>query len=131
MQDKPGAAHECRDRLKEAIMARLITAIALIAAMGTAPVSSRALTADTRCIETDQALSQRLRNVVARDEFGAPRSASLNLVMARMASARFDCKHGHAERGLRAYGDADEALQVVEEQALARTARSGAADRVH
>jgi hypothetical protein len=112
-------------------MARLITAIALIAASGGVPASSQILPADTRCVETDQALSQRLRDLIAHDEAGVARTGSLNLVMTRIASARFDCKHGRAERGLQTYAGADQALQGIEEQALPRTARSGAADPVH
>jgi hypothetical protein len=111
-------------------MARLITAIALIAASGGVPASSQILPADTRCVETDHALSQRLRDLIAHEE-GVARTGSLNLIMARMASARFDCKHGRAERGLQTYAGADQALQGIEEQALPRTARSGAADPVH
>lgn len=109
-------------------MPRLITAVAFIAASGIASASSHDLPTDTRCFKADHALSLRLHDVLAHD---APNPSALNRIMARMTSARFDCKHGRIERGLQTYADADAALRALEDSTLLSTARSGTATSVH
>jgi hypothetical protein len=109
-------------------MAKLIIAFAVIAASGITAASSQPLSFDTRCTETDQALSQRLHDVLAHDP---SRSPALNSIMARMSSARFDCKHGRVERGLQSYMNADAALHAIEKSNSLSAARSGTASAVH
>lgn len=108
-------------------MPRLITAVAIVAATGTMPVLSQAQP-DLRCVDTDQAMTERVRDVLARNDRRAAGTAPLNRVLGRMAAARLDCKQGRIERGLRTYADADAALRTLEDAQLPHTARSGAAD---
>ena len=75
---------------------------------------------DLRCTSTDQGLSERLRGVLS-DHAKAARN-EINLVMARMAAARLDCKHGRIERGLQAYATAEGTLREIEEKATAKLA---------
>jgi hypothetical protein len=107
-------------------MFRLITAVAFIAATGIVPAASQALQTEMRCVETDQALTQRVRELLARDDRHVAGTTPLHLVMTRINSARFDCKHGRAERGLQTYAVADTTLQSIEETESAQTAQSGA-----
>jgi hypothetical protein len=109
-------------------MSRLITAVAFIAATAAVPAASQAPQAELLCVETDQALSQRLRELVGRDDRRVAGTTPLHLIMTRMNSARFDCKRGRAERGLRTYATVDAALQAIEASGSALTAQSGSAD---
>lgn len=111
-------------------MSRLITAVAFVAATGIVPAASQSpsLQTEMRCVETDQALTQRVRGLLARDDRHVAGTTPLHMVMTRMASARFDCKHGRAERGLQTYATVDVALQSIEEASSAQTAQSGAAE---
>jgi hypothetical protein len=109
-------------------MSRLITAVAFVAATGAVPASSQGMPADTRCVDSDQAISRRLHDVLADEGWPNANTPTLNVVMSRMASARHDCKRGRTERGLDFYARADEALRTIEEKILARSARSGAAE---
>jgi len=109
-------------------MSRLITAVAFVAATGAVPAASQAPQAEMLCIETDQALTQRVRELLARDDRRVAGTTPLHLIMTRMNSARYDCKHGRAERGLQTYANVDAALQSIEEANSALTAQSGAVD---
>ena len=93
-------------------MSKMITALALIASTAAIPVSSQTL--DMRCVDTDQAMTQRLRELLAQDGRTIAGTTPLHIVMTRIASARFDCKHGRIERGLQSYADADIALRAIE-----------------
>jgi hypothetical protein len=99
-------------------MLKSITALAFVASTAAVPVSSQTIQADMRCVETDQAMTQRLRELLAQDRRTIAGTTPLHLVMTRMASARFDCKHGRVERGLQTYADADLALRAIEADAV-------------
>ena len=99
-------------------MSKLITALALVASTATIPVSSQTIQADMRCVETDQAMTQRLRELLTQDRHTVAGTTPLHLVMTRISLARFDCKHGRIERGLQGYADADTALRAIEANAI-------------
>lgn len=61
---------------------------------------------DLRCTQADQAMTERLRSLTEREEA----MPMVRRAMAQMTSARFDCKHGRTERGLRIYREADARL---------------------
>jgi hypothetical protein len=109
----------------EADMSRLITAVAFIAATGAVPAASQVPEIDMRCVETDQALTERVRDLIARDDRRIAGTSPLHLVLTRMAAARFDCKRGRTERGLETYANIEAALQSIEETSSALTAQSG------
>jgi hypothetical protein len=109
-------------------MSRLITAVAFVAATGAVPAASQTPKVEMLCVETDQALTQRVRELLARDDRRVAGTTPLHLVMTRMNSARYDCKHGRAERGMQTYANVDAALQSIEEANSALTAQSGAVD---
>jgi hypothetical protein len=109
-------------------MAKLILAAALIASTGTSPALSQIPQPDLRCVDVDKAMTQRLRDMLAQDGGQAVGTAPLNTVLARIAAARFDCKHGRIDRGLQTYNQADATLQAMEQSILPRTARSGDAE---
>jgi hypothetical protein len=92
----------------------MITALALVASTAAIPVSSQTIQVDMRCVDTDQAMTQRLRELLAQDGRTIAGTTPLHMVMTRIASARFDCKHGRIERGLQSYADADIALRAIE-----------------
>jgi hypothetical protein len=94
-------------------MSRMIPSLALLAAFAGTPAASQGYELDLRCTSTDQALSQRLRSLLANEP--EPAMEHINLVMARIASARFDCKRGRAERGLETYGAAERELGALED----------------
>jgi hypothetical protein len=81
-----------------------------------------------QCIQADQSMTARIRDVLAHDDRRVAGTAPMHIVLSRMTSARFDCKRGRAERGLQTYATADQQLRAIEETMLARTARSGEAD---
>ena len=101
-------------------MIRIVPSAALAAALNVAPVPSQGIELDLRCTSTDRLLSERLRGVLPHQAQAA--QSEINQVMARMAAARFDCKHGRAERGLRSYADAETTLRALEEMAAAKLA---------
>lgn len=105
-------------------MPKLITAVALMIASTTAaiPASSQALGVDMRCVETDQAMTQRVRELVAQDSRTIAGTTPLHIIMTRIALARFDCKHGRIDRGLQTYAQADTALRAIEANAIAPAA---------
>jgi hypothetical protein len=105
---------------RETRMIRIVSSIAMVAAVNAAPVSSEGIVGDLRCTSIDRALSERLRGLHPQQANAAPRE--VNLALARMAAARFDCKHGHIDRGLGRYAEADSALQALEEKAAAKLA---------
>jgi len=109
-------------------MPKMIIALAFAAATSAIPAASQGLSYDMRCVETDQSMTTRIRSVLAQDERRVAGTAPMHMVLSHMASARFDCKHGRAERGLQTYATADHELQAIEESMLARTARSGSAE---
>jgi hypothetical protein len=106
-------------------MFRIVPPLALVAALNVAPVSSQSSELDMRCTSADRVLAERLRGLLPRQPGAA--TAEINLVMARMASARFDCKHGRAERGLRTYADAETVLEALEEVTAAKLAPTSTA----
>jgi len=99
-------------------MSKLITALALVASTAAIPVSSQTLQTDMRCVETDQAMTQRVRELLAQDGRTVAGTTPLHIIMTRIALARFDCKHGRIERGLQSYADADTALRALEANAI-------------
>jgi hypothetical protein len=101
-------------------MIRIASSLAVVAALNAAPASSPGAELDLRCTSADRTLSERLRGVLPHQAKDSP--AELNLVLSRMAAARFDCKRGRAERGLRTYADADAALRTLEEVTAAKLA---------
>lgn len=109
-------------------MPKLISALAFAAATSAIPAASQGLSYEMQCIETDQSMTARIRDVLAHDDRRIAGTAPMHIVLSRMTSARFDCKHGRAERGLHIYAAADQELQAIEDSMLSRTARSGAAD---
>lgn len=99
-------------------MSKMITALALVASTAAVPVAAQTIQTDMRCVDTDQAMTQRLRDIIAQDGRTIAGTTPLHLVMTRMATARFDCKHGRVERGLQTYADADLTLRAIEADAL-------------
>ena len=109
-------------------MSRLTIALAFVAATSAVPAASQAPQAEMLCVETDQALTQRVREMIARDDRRIAGTTPLHLIITRMNSARYDCKHGRAERGLRTYAKVDSALQSIEDFSSALTAQSDAVE---
>ena len=109
-------------------MSRLITAVAVIAATSIVPAASQTPEIDLRCVETDQALTERLRDLITRDDRHVAGTSPLHLALTRMAAARFDCKRGRIERGLQTYANVGAALQTIEDSSSALTAQSGSAE---
>jgi hypothetical protein len=109
-------------------MPRLIPAIALAVAAYAVPAASQSFSDEIRCFDTDQSMSARIRDVLARDNRRVAGASPLHIVLTRMTSARFDCKHGHAARGLRAYAAADRELQAIEQGMRSQSARSDIAE---
>ena len=105
-------------------MSKMITALALVASTAAIPVSSQTIQVDMRCVDTDQAMTQRLRELLAQDGRTIAGTTPLHIVMTRIASARFDCKHGRIERGLQSYADADIALRAIEASVVTPAAAS-------
>jgi hypothetical protein len=104
-------------------MIRIAPSVALVAALNVMPVSSQSIEPELRCTSTDRILSERLRSVIPHQAQISP--GQINLVMTRMAAARFDCKHGRADRGLRSYADAETALRTLEEMTAAKLSPTG------
>ncbi len=102
-------------------MIRIVSSIAMVAAVSATSVSSQGIADDLRCTSIDRALSERLRSMRPQEANAAPRE--VNLALARMTAARFDCKRGHIDRGLGRYAEADSALQTFEEKAAAKLTR--------
>ena len=94
-------------------MSKMIIALAFVASTAAIPVSSQTMV-DMRCVETDQAMTQRLRELLTQDGRTIAGTTPLHLVMTRMATARFECKHGRIERGLQTYAAADQTLRAIE-----------------
>lgn len=101
-------------------MIRIASSVVLAAAVNATPVPSQGHELDLRCTNADRALSERLRGMLPHRAQASP--AEFNLVLARMASARFDCNQGRTERGLRTYADADATLRTLEETVAAKLA---------
>jgi hypothetical protein len=101
-------------------MIRIVPSLALVAAFNVTSAPSQGTELDLRCTNVDRALSERLRGVLPHQAQASP--AEVNRVMARMASARLDCKQGRTERGLRTYADAEATLRSLEETVAVKLA---------
>jgi hypothetical protein len=99
-------------------MPRITSSLVLLAMFAGTPATSESLGLDLRCTDTDQAITQKLRDYLSQDP--EPDANQVNLVMARIASARVDCKRGRAERGLQTYITAETVLQALADSAAAK-----------
>lgn len=99
-------------------MPRMTSSLVLLAMFAGTPATSESLGLDLRCTDSDQAITQKMRDYLSQDP--EPDADQVNPVMARVASARFDCKRGRAERGLKTYITAETALRTLADSAAAK-----------
>lgn len=95
-------------------MTRLAGCAAAIGAL-LVPLTSFGEDIDQRCTTMDRAIAEKLREIIKHDEVSD--RPAVNEAMARIASARFDCKRGHIERGLNTYQQVEAALITLDKRA--------------